>query len=275
MNNDFAFITGLHWLTVLLYVAATVSNTCEIILQQKQLERLTHRLVSAGLVVHSLALLCWWYTVGHGPYLARYEILSSMAWGTMLTFLIFCRFFPAIRPTSLLVFPSVLLLIGLGIFFNPAVKALPPTYRGIWLVLHVLFYMISLATIIIAFALSLGYIQKRRTSLAWARKLPEPAVVDMLAHRFAGFGFVFWSIAMLTGSVWAYQSWGRFWGWDPIETWSLITWGGFALYLHLRHFFGLKGEKAATLLIICCLLSIVALFFVPLVESSIHSEYFR
>ena len=275
MNNAFTILTGMHWLAVLLYVFATVGNTWGIIFQRERTERAAYRLVFIGLLVHGVALLLWWYMVGHGPYLARYEILSSLAWGTMLTFIVFCKPFPAIRPASLLVFPSVLLLIGLGIFFNPAVKELPPTFRGIWLVLHVVFYMISLATIIIALALSLGYIQKKRTNLAWVERLPAPATIDLLAYRFTGFGFVFWSIAMLTGAVWAYQSWGRFWGWDPVETWSLITWGGFGIYLHLRRFFGLQGEKAAALLIICFLLSIASLFFVPLLESSIHSEYFR
>ncbi len=275
MNNDFTILTGMHWSAVLLYVVATVGNTMGIIFQKEQTERLAYRLVITGLIIHSSALLFWWYVVGHGPYLARYEILSAMAWGTMLTFLLFSKPFPAIRPASLLVFPAVVLMIGLGIFFNPAVKALPPTFRGIWLVLHVIFYMISLATIIIALALSLGYIQRKRTSYSWLARLPEPAAMDLLAYRFTGFGFVFWSIAMLTGAVWAYQSWGRFWGWDPIETWSLITWGGFAIYLHLRRFFGLKEEKAAALLIICFLLSMASLFFVPLFDSSIHSEYFR
>ena len=275
MNNDLAILTAMHWLAVLPYVVATGANTWGIIFQKTQAERAAYRLVSVGLIVHGAALLFWWYVVGHGPYLARYEILSSMAWATMLSFLLFCKPFPAIRPASMLVFPSVLLLLGLAIFFNPAVKELPPTFRGIWLVLHVVFYMISLATIIIALALSLGYIQKRRTDYAWVERLPDLASVDMLAYRFTGFGFVFWSIAMLTGAVWAYQSWGRFWGWDPIETWSLITWGGFAIYLHLRRFFGLKGEKAAALLILCFLLSVASLFFVPLLDSSIHADYFR
>ena len=275
MNNEFAIITGLHWLSVLLYVAATIANTSGIIFLKERAARKSYQLATSGLFVHGIALLFWWYVVGHGPYLARYEILSSMAWGTMLTFLLFCRSFPAIRPASMLVFPSVVLLIGLGIFFNPAVKELPPTFRGVWLALHVIFYMISLATIIIAFALSLGYIHKKHGRSAWLARLPDPATLDLLAYRFTGFGFVFWSIAMLTGAIWAYQSWGRFWGWDPIETWSLITWGGFGIYLHLRRFFGLKNEKAAALLIVCFLLSMASLFFVPLLESSIHSEYFR
>lgn len=274
MNDPFVVQTAFHWLAVILYALATIANTWGIFFSNDKAERLAYRLVVAGLLIHGGALLIWWYLVGHGPYLARYEILSAMAWMVILLFLLFCRFFPTVRSTSLLVFPSALLMIGLGIFFNPAVKALPPTFRGIWLVLHVSFYIVSLPTILIAVALSLGYVLKKRRTYDWLVRLPESEAMDLLAYRFAGFGFVFWSIAMLTGAVWAYQAWGRFWGWDPIETWSLVTWGGFGIYLHLRRFFSLKGERAAAFFILCFVLSLVALFFVPFMSSSIHSEYF-
>jgi len=275
MNHTFATLTAMHWLAVAFYALAALGNTWGILFQKEKVERAAYRLLGAGLLAHGAALLFWWHEVGHGPYIARHEILSAMAWVMLALFLGFCRFFPAIRPTSMLIFPSALLMIGLGIFFNPAVKELPPTFRGIWLVLHVSFYVVALPTILIALALSLGYVLKKRTGYAWVARLSEPEAMDVLAYRFAGFGFVFWSIGMLTGAIWAYDSWGRFWGWDPIETWSLITWGAFGLYLHLRRFFNLRGEKAAVLLGVCFLLSVVALFFVSLLDSSAHSEYFR
>ncbi len=275
MNDVFVIQTAFHWLAVLFYVFATIANTWGILFSNGKAERAAYRLVGVGLLLHGVAILIWWRMVGHGPYLARYEILSAMAWVMIALFLVFCRPFPSVRPTSLLVFPAALLMIGLGIFFNPAVKELPPTFRGIWLVLHVSFYSISLPTILIALAFSFGYVLKKRTRYEWVDRLPETEAMDLLAYRFAGFGFVFWSIAMLTGAVWAYQAWGRFWGWDPIETWSLIAWASFGLYLHLRRFFSLKGEKAAAFFILCFACAVVSLFFVPLMDSSIHSEYFR
>lgn len=275
MNKEFVALTVMHWLAVLFYTIATIGNTWGIIFQKAKAENSAYYLVVAGLLVHGVAVGFWWHTVGHGPYIARYEILSAMSWVMMALFLVFGRLFPLVRPASILVFPAALLLIGLAIFCNPAVKALPPTFRGIWLVLHVSFYIIALPTILIALALSFGNVLKKRTAYAWLARLPDPEVMDLLAYRFVGFGFVFWSIAMLTGSIWAYQAWGRFWGWDPIETWSLITWGGFGIYLHLRRFFNLEGERAAVFLIVCFVLAVVALFFVPLLESSVHSEYFR
>lgn len=275
MDNDFAVLTAIHWGAVLFYSLAAMANTWGIIFQKEKVERVSYHPLVVGLLVHGCGILFWWHVVGHGPYLARDEILSAMAWGTVVVFWAFCKPFPAIRPASILVFPAAILMIALGIFFSPSIKLLPPTYRGVWLVLHVVFYIISLATIVIALALSLGYVLKKRKDYGWLVRLPDLESIDMFAYRFVGFGFVFWLIAMLAGSVWAYDSWGRFWGWDPVETWSLITLGAYGVYLHLRRFFGLKGEQAAVFFILCFVISIVSLFFVPLLESSIHSEYFR
>jgi ABC-type transport system involved in cytochrome c biogenesis permease subunit len=80
---------------------------------------------------------------------------------------------------------------------------------------------------------------------------------------------------MLTGSIWANNAWGRYWGWDPVETWSLITWLLFGAYLHARRFYGWKGRKAAWLLVICFGLALMSLFGTSLITRSIHSVYFR
>ena len=135
---------------------------------------------------------------------------------------------------------------------------------------------IAFSAIIIAFAFSLFYLLIRRGRLArLAKSLPTLEGIDIYAYRFAGLGFTFWAIGMLAGSIWAYQSWGIFWNWDPVQTWSLVTWAVFGIYLHLRRFFGWQGEKAAWLFTICFVLTLVSLFLTPLFESSIHAEYFK
>ena len=149
------------------------------------------------------------------------------------------------------------------------------TFRSIWLVIHIGLYKISLATLIIALAFSLFYLMKRRSNAPWLLRLPDLPMIDVYAYRFAGFGFIFWTIGMLAGSIWAYQSWGRFWGWDPVETWSLITWIVFGIYLHLRRFFGWQGERAAWFYLGCLVLSLLALFYTSHLNTSIHMEYFR
>lgn len=275
MYNFTLIEVTLHWSAVLFYSVATFANTVDVIFSKPRLERIAYRLIYIGLSVHSAALLTRWWESGHGPYMARYEVLSSNAWFALVIFLVFTRIYPRIRPASIIIFPGAFLLLGIGIFSNPVVRKMPPTLSSIWLVLHVSFYKIALATFLIALAFSLVLILKNRAQMVWLRRFPETQTMDLYAFRFAGFGFTFWGIGMLAGSVWAYQSWGRFWAWDPIENWSLITWGLFGIYLHMRRFFGWQGEKAAILYIVCFIVALVAIFFTPVFSASIHSEYFQ
>jgi cytochrome c-type biogenesis protein CcsB len=275
MNSPLIIDTSLHWIAVIIYVIATIVNVYGLLFNREKAERISYYVIGAGLVVHAIALLYRWSISGHGPYMVKYEILSSNAWIALFLFLIFAKVFPRIKFASIFMFPAAFLLIAIGLFFNPEVRKLPPSLKSIWLVLHVTFYKIALGTILVTVALSVFYILKKRIDRVWLQRVPDIDTLDNYAYRFAGFGFTFWAIAMLTGSIWAYQSWGRFWGWDPVETWSLFTWVCFGIYLHLRRFFGWRGEKASYLFIICFLLSLVSLFFTPLMESSIHSEYFK
>ena len=275
MDNPAIIDVGLHWVAVVLYTFAALANTSGLIFKKPRFEYLSYWLVGVGLFAHSAALIYRWWLSGHGPYVTRYEIMSSNAWIALVVFLIFAKFFPRIRPASIFVFPGAFLLLAVGIFNNPQISKLPPTLSGIWLILHISFYKVSLATCIVALAFSILYIVKNKMSMMWLQRLPSLQIMDTYAYRFAGFGFTFWAIGLLAGSIWGYRSWGRFWGWDPVENWSLFTWALFGFYLHLRRFFGWKGEKAAYLYMLCFLMAVLSLFYTPVLSSSIHSVYFQ
>jgi len=276
MDNQTAIYVGLNWLVVLCYLAAIVTNAIGIIFKKEAFERRSYWPVWLGLAVHTVAILYWWRIAGHGPYLAPSEVLSSDAWCVIVTFFVFRRFFPSIRAASIIVFPAAFLLVALGNIYNPGLRTLPPTYGTIWLVIHILLYKISLSTLVIALAFSIFYLRKtRRDPPAWTNRLPDPDTLDLYAYRFAGFGFVFWGIATLAGSIWAHKSWGRFWAWDPVETWSLICWLSFGVYLHLRRFFKVRGRLAAWLFMFCFVIALVAGFVTSHLGASIHSEYFK
>lgn len=264
---------SIHWLTVVLYALATFCDLTSLLFQKKFAEIYARRFLFAGLVTHGGILLYRWNYSGHGPYMTTYEILSSIVWLGLVVFLLFEKGFPKVRQTSVVVFPAAFLTIGLAVFMNPEVQKLPPSLRSVWLVLHVTFYKISLITLLIGLAFSLSLLYSPGKSPARPSFFSDQKASDQLAYRFAGFGFVFWAIAMLAGSIWAYQSWGRFWNWDPIETWSLITWIGFGLYLHLRRFHHWHGKKATWLFLLCFLISIMAYFGIPQLEETLHSEY--
>lgn len=275
MNSPMAVYTGMMWVAVILYVVATLLNACGIIFVKDMAERRSIWPALAGLLVQSCAIGYWWRVVGHGPYMAPSEVLASDAWIAIVLYLIFRRLYPRVKPASIVVYPMTFLMLALALFYNPGIRTLPTTFRSIWLIIHIGLYKVALATLLIALAFSVFYLAKTRSSASWTQRLPELPVIDAYSYRFAGFGFIFWTIGMLAGSIWAYQSWGRFWGWDPVETWALITWILFGIYLHLRRFFRLSGGRAAWFFAVCFVVSLISLFVTSHMGTSIHAEYFR
>ncbi len=275
MTNSFALVTGLHWGAVLFYVAATVLVVYGAFFRKAAAESLGNLTVWPGIALQTAGLGAWWRIAGHGPYVDRFEVLSAYAWVLVVGFAVFARIYPRVRAAGAVVYPIAFSMTALGLFARPEIKQLPPTFRGIWLVLHILFYNVAFCAIVIALAFSAFYMLRARGRLAWLRSLPDLPVVDLYAYRFAGFGFVFWAIGMLAGSIWAYQSWNIFWNWDPVQTWSLVAWVLFGIYLHLRRFFGWEGERAARLFVLCFGAVLVSLFLTPVIESSIHAGYFK
>lgn len=276
MEKQIAIYVGINWGVVLFYLVAMIANIGGVLFKKETLERRSFIFVWTGLALHSLAILYWWSICGHGPYMAPSEVLSSDAWCVVAVYLVFRRFYPLIRPTSIVVLPAAFLLIALSNIYNPGIRTLPPSFGTIWLVIHILLYKLSLATLVVALAFSIFYLRKARANHAlWLDKLPELERIDLYAYRFAGFGFIFWGISVLAGSIWAYQSWGRFWGWDPVETWALICWLVFGTYLHLRRFFGVKGRTASWLFMLCFAVALIAGFITSHTGSSLHAEYFK
>jgi cytochrome c-type biogenesis protein CcsB len=266
---------GVNWGVVLIYIVATVANVSGVIFNRDRLERWSHMVAGGGLLLHSMVIVYWWRVVGHGPYMAPNEVLSSDAWITMACYFIGLRLYPRIRPVSVLAFPATFLMLALAMFYNPGIRTLPATFRSVWLIIHIGLYKIALATLVIGVALAIFYLLKKRSDSGWLQRLPPMDTLDIYSYRFAGFGFIFWTIGMLAGSIWAYQSWGRFWGWDPTETWSLITCLMFGAYLHLRRFFGWQGSRASWLFIACFIISLISLFGMATLKGSLHAEYFR
>lgn len=275
MDKGIAYYIAANWTIIFFYVLATIANVYGLVFGNEKMERCSYWPVAAGLIIHTISIAWWWRLVGHGPYMAPYEVLSSYSWSSLGMFFLFRRIFPRLRPVSIVVFPSAFLLLAIANFYNPGIRTLPPTFGGVWLVFHIAFYKIALGTLIIALAFSVFYLLKERFRAGWLQRLPELPVIDLYAYRFAGFGFIFWAIAMLAGSIWAYKSWGRYWGWDPVETWSLITWVFFGVYLHLRRFFRWCGNKAAWFFIFCFIMSLISLFYTSHMGGSIHAEYFK
>jgi cytochrome c-type biogenesis protein CcsB len=101
--------------------------------------------------------------------------------------------------------------------------------------------------------------------------LPTAATLDRIAYRVFAFAFPIWTFAVIAGAIWAQEAWGRYWGWDPKETWSFITWVVFAGYLHARATSGWKGRRAAVIAMVGFVALLITYYAVNLWIVGLHS----
>jgi cytochrome c-type biogenesis protein CcsB len=274
--SPFAIETSLHWAAVAAYIGATVLFVYALFFQRPERTRWAIWASVIGLLPHSAALLIRWAAVGHGPYMLKYEVLSSNAWIAVAMLLLFIWRRPNWAPAAIVVVPAAILMIGFGLFTNPEARNLPPTLRSMWLVFHVFFNKLAVGAFLLSVASAIVLLRKLNgASSRMLNRMPEPDVIEAYMIRFAGFGFVFWSITIGAGAIWANQSWGRYWGWDPIEVWSLVTWLCYGTLLHARLFFRLKPKSTAWGTIICFVISVLTIFIFPFLIPSMHSAYFQ
>lgn len=265
----------LHWTAVIIYVLSTISFAYAVFFKKENKLDFGIRLALTGLLPHSVALGLRWYVSGHGPYLTQHEGFSSIVWIVVVMYLVFSYRVPKLKGIGLVMMPTSFLMMASGILRTPGIERLPATFHSIWLWIHIGFTKLALGAMLIALGSAMFYLLKeKKGESGFFQKLPAIDALDTYSYKFAGFGFVFWTITVVAGALWANEAWGRYWGWDPIETWSLITWLLFGIYLHLRRFFNWQGKKAAWLMIVCFIFSIITLFVIPFVVDTIHTEIF-
>ncbi|MBU0697890.1 MAG: c-type cytochrome biogenesis protein CcsB, partial [Proteobacteria bacterium] len=136
---------------------------------------------------------------------------------------------------------------------NDRIQPLLPALKSNWLIAHVISCFVGYAAFAVAFGISWMYLFKQRDPEGKSHLLvlfPGTTILEELNHQLIMFGFLFLTIGIITGAVWANSAWGRYWGWDPKETWSLITWFIYATLLHARMMRGWRGRRIAYLSIV-------------------------
>ena len=144
---------------------------------------------------------------------------------------------------------TLLAAIGNGLavtVFYVAVAPLVPALHSVWFVIHIVAAAIAGAAFNIGGLLSILYLLKQRaeergTVRGYLALVPGVRRLDVLAYRFIAFAFPLWTFTVAAGAIWAEYAWGRYWGWDPKETWALVTWVIYAGYLHARSTAGWRG----------------------------------
>jgi len=237
----------------------------------KRPERAVLALMAAGLTLHSVPLALRWVRLGHGPFITLYEVLSSNVWSLTLVFALAYWRVRALRPAAVVVAPVLFVMIGWLLATSPAEGHLPPTYQTVLLYVHVGLGKVFLGAVLVAVGIA-GIILLRGAGFAATQlaAMPDNQRLEELAFRFMILGFLFETAMLIAGAIWAQDAWGRYWAWDPLETWSFITWLTLALFIHLRVTVKVKPRHSATLIIAVFVLAFLTFFGVPFVSTSPH-----
>ena len=215
------------------------------------------------------------------PWGNMYEFSISAALGILIVFLIL-SLRADVRWLGLFVVIPVLLTLGLAVtvLYTEAAQ-LVPALKSYWLVIHVAAAIVCAGAFTIAAAsagLSLLRSWRERAAIAAGRpvsavmpRVPSIAALEAFTYRVVAFSFPLWTFAVVSGAIWAENAWGRYWGWDPKETWAFITWVVFAAYLHARSTKGWRGNRASWIAIIGFLAFLINYFGVNIFVNSLHS----
>lgn len=264
------------WAAVTLYALSSILFVIALVFRRQALLNWALAVGLIGLVPHLVGIAVRWGRVGHPPALGFYEVVSSYAFISVAAFGLLVWRRRGLVALGAILMPLAFLMLGAAMFTPKADLALTSKLASWWLNIHVVFAKLSYGAFIVSFALAFVYLYRDRVKGTLAdvlEKLPAQPIIDDLQFRFVSVGFVFLGIMIVAGAIWANEAWGRYWAWDPIETWSLISWIVYALYLHTRLTLGWSGRRSARFAMFALPVVLFALIGVPLVYRSIHGAY--
>ena len=257
---------------MVLYLASMVLYFIFFAMKNENAARIAGWVITVAFVLHTAALLVRGIGAGRLPLTNQYEFATSFAWGICLCFLVFVKKYH-FQALGTFVTPVIFLLIGYAAMQSREVRELMPALRSNWLGIHVSTAIISYGAFGVSFAVSSMFLLKqgRENHDFWKKNIPDYDRLDIISYRAVSLGFLFLTFVIITGAIWAERAWGSYWSWDPKETWSLITWIIYALYLHLRLNKGWRGRRAAWFAVIgfiCVLFTYIGVnTFIPGVHS--------
>ena len=263
LSNDFIYAAmALYTLAFLTHAvevawsiktpAASVKKTKLDFSRTERVGRLASAFMIIGFLLLLVAVVLRGISANRVPWGNMYEFSITGALAFSAAYLFGLKKYK-IRFLGLPVAIAVLLTLGTAItlLYRPSAP-LVPALKSPWLVIHVSTAIISggvflLANCIAGTYLILDRYEQKGVRPNWALKLPTLEALDNLSYRLVALVFPLWSFSVIAGAIWAEAAWGRYWGWDPKETWAFITWAAYAAYLHARVTVGWRGRKAAWL----------------------------
>ena len=247
----FLVTLAMYFLTMLLYFLYVA-------VKKPVLGKLAIRVQVAALILHTAAILLRGILMGRLPMANQYEFSTAFSWALALVSLIFIlKFrFPVLgafaSPVTLLlaVYAGLQKLNELKVIESngiDSIRNLMPALRSSWLGIHVSTVIIAYGAFGVSFVLSVIFLlrDKMKENGFWDTHIPKKEKLDTISYRCVSLGMMFLTVTIGIGGIWAENAWGSYWSWDPKETWALVTWVIYLVYLHLRIRRGWNGKAAA------------------------------
>jgi len=261
----------IFWITLFTYVSVFCFAAIGFVYQKEKLGNTAVKLLWLALLFHTVTAIIRWATGNHPPVTNTYELNLTGTWFTILLFVFFERIGKVEKVIGLIVIPFCFLIMGYGYLTGIEIKPMGPAFQSPWLIVHVIFAWLAFGSYAIATGASVFFLIKtRKPSWNPLNKITDPLALDLSSYRFVILGFINHAVMLVSGAIWAKKLWGTYWNWDPLETWSLISFLFYAFYLHTRSFLGWKMEKAAWLCITGLFILAVSFWGVGLFGPTIH-----
>ncbi len=266
--------------TTFIYALASVFYIGAFAFKKQVLARAGLWVLAVGFFANTAGILMRWVEsyqlgYGHAPFSNMYESLVFFSWTVAILYIVVEWRYKE-WAMGAFVSPLVFLAIAYASFdpnISSAINPLIPALKSNWLIAHVITCFLGYAGFTVAFGFSLIYFVKPAEPEAHSifSRLPAWEIIDELTYQMVVFGFLFLTIGIITGAVWANSAWGKYWSWDPKETWSLITWFVYAIFMHLRLMRGWHGKNLAIVSIIGFMAVMFTYFGVNFFLSGLHS----
>jgi ABC-type transport system involved in cytochrome c biogenesis permease subunit len=249
-------------LALIAFAVALVAMVVALVAKHRAVEIAATALLAAGAVALTIYMGLRWHAAGRAPFSNMFESLVLFAWTIAAVYLAIRT---RVRVTALGAAAALLaaLVLAYASAFESDIRPLVPALRSNWLSVHVFTCFLGYG----GFAVSaLGAV-----SYLIVRDHGPREVLETIVARTIAFGFLFLTAGIVTGSVWANSAWGTYWSWDPKETWSLVTWLIYAVFLHGRFTRGWRGRVAAWISLVGFAAVLFTYFGVNYLLPSLHS----
>lgn len=261
-------LNNIFFASIVCFFVTAAAQMVGTIFKKEKVSKIAWGMTIVSIVVLTVYMVGRGVTAGRLPLANQFEFATAFAWGiAVMTLVLHLKM--QLDWLGILAMPAVFLMLSYAALLPKDITELMPALKSAWFGLHISSAVLSYAGFAIACFAGVRYLLNLKKGMteedAAMKKL------DYLMYRMIAFGFLFLTVVILSGCIWAEQAWSTFWSWDPKETWALISWIIYAIYLHLRINKKRSGRKMAILAVVSMVCVIFTFVGVNQLLPGLHS----